>query len=345
MTHGQFWRFDAPCPIRVSAPGRIDFSDVDLPGVFYRMPNGCARTLNFAIGRRVELTFAPQDRLSTSSLVCDAAGAWHPVSTSYIDYVLAHFGAPRGSYCARSNIPFKSGLGGSSALVVALLSMMHALQKRVRSIPPGSLNAIALHAVSIENSMGITTAGYQDALAACWGGGNFWEWGARDLGAPICWSRRQIFDPTADGSEFSTHFLLGYTGEPHGMNLADVGFGSTQVWNEIGLLCAAFADAIDGRDWRTAAEVAFREWELRQLITKVSDRQHHLITLAHRNGASARFTGTGPGGCVWAVGEVDSISSTRHHWGVAARSWEGAFVETPALSPGVMIESLDSNGL
>ena len=81
-------------------------------------------------------------------------------------------------------------------------------------------------------------------------------------------------------------------------------------------IVSRFAMALKNRQWERAAHLLKEEMAVRMEITPdaLIPITKKLIEQAEEKGCGARFTGAGAGGCVWALGEPDSIQRLRSIW-------------------------------
>src|SRR5258706_283350 len=100
-----------------------------------------------------------------------------------------------------SGVPPGSGLGGSSALSVALLAAL-----RGRALRAGTRTPLALAASNMEGRVIQVPPGSQDHLAAAWGGLSAWHYGIEGV-------RREVLP--VDPRRLARHLVLAYTGVTH----------------------------------------------------------------------------------------------------------------------------------
>lgn len=184
-----------------------------------------------------------------------------------------------------------------------------------------SRDRMVLLAHAIEQGVAGVPCGIQDQLAAAFGGVNAWSWPADPGSPPFAGS------PLVKGEalrRLDRHLLVAYLGVTH----ASKDVNSTWVrqfitgngrenWHEIVSLTQDFAGALARWDMRAAAEAMNRETALRKAMTPqvLDDMGDRLAAVAVETGCGARFTGAGGGGCLWAIGEADSVSTLKPLWG------------------------------
>jgi D-glycero-alpha-D-manno-heptose-7-phosphate kinase len=216
--------------------------------------------------------------------------------------------------------PPRSALGGSSAAAVALIGACCRLRQLAtgRKIP--DLRQIALLAQAIEESVAGVPCGYQDQLAAAFGGVNAWQW-LGDVRRAVY--KRRRMDTDGYHRELMRHVLVAYCGRPHesrdinGQWVRQFLAGRYRaLWTDIVQLTRKFVQAVSGLDFRQAAEVMNQETAIRSRMTPgvLDEMGRRLSASAAERGCGARFTGAGGGGCVWAIGESKQIRRLRSDW-------------------------------
>jgi D-glycero-alpha-D-manno-heptose-7-phosphate kinase len=175
----------ADAPIEAVAPLRISFvgGGTDFPH-WYEEHGGAVVSATIDHVVRVRLTPRADRVIEVRSLDLDRLVEYHldepPVYDGALDLVkaaIAHVGVDRGvSVEIRSEAPPGSGLGGSSALVTAVVAALAMLGDR--ALDPRSL---ARTAYRIEREdLGIA-GGWQDQFAAAIGGCNLLEFSSEDV--------------------------------------------------------------------------------------------------------------------------------------------------------------------
>ncbi len=198
-----------------------------------------------------------------------------------------------------SSAPPGSGLGASSALLVALLAALDRLGKRRRGRDDLVLTAWRLEAQALR-----TLTGRQDYLAAVWGGMNAIRFGAApDLVEPLGGS-------TALRRGLQERLVIAYTGAPHASGLTNWGVvrayldGTPATVNHlrsIADVARRMRRALRVRDLDTVGSLLAEEWEHRRRLapgvsTPVVERA---MAVARRHGAlAAKVCGAGGGGSV-----------------------------------------------
>ncbi|MDR7481481.1 MAG: hypothetical protein QN183_06155 [Armatimonadota bacterium] len=200
-----------------------------------------------------------------------------------------------------SAAPPGSGLGASSALLVALLAALDRLGRRPRR--PDDLVAAAwrLEAASLR-----TLTGRQDYLAAVCGGVNAIAFGVDgDRIEPLL--RRP-----GQRRALEERLVLAYTGQPHASGLTNWGVvrayldGSPRAVSglrRIGVVARQVRDALRAGDLDAVGELIGEEWaHRRRLASGVSTPEiEQVLAVARRHGATGgKACGAGGGGCVLA---------------------------------------------
>jgi len=312
--------------ITASAPCRIDMGGtLDIGTFHYPLHRLHPATVNLAICLRTRITLASHTpgRIKVSSRGFDSVDIEtehvpfdHPMGLIFA--IIAFFGVSGIHVKIDSASPPKSGMGGSSVVAVALVAALARLEE-MQGKKSLTRSQIALLAHAIEAGVAMVPCGYQDQLAAAYGGINEWEW--RPMGGlPF---RRRIIIKKRRYRWFQPHLLVAYSGVPHVSS--DVNgkwirqFISGKFRNEWKMIIRhtrLFSRAMAGGDIPSAVTAMNTEVDIRrQLTPEVLDEMGiRLVASARENGCGARFTGAGGGGCLWALGDVAQMESLRHQW-------------------------------
>jgi D-glycero-alpha-D-manno-heptose-7-phosphate kinase len=284
-------------------------------------------TLNVALELRTTATLEPHTagRVRVSSrgvgraeFAAGRAPYGHPLGLMFA--VADLFQADGVHIRIHSASPPRSALGGSSVAAVALAAALDAAVRRGRAAQRMRPRSIALLAHAVEEAVARVPCGYQDHLAAAYGGVHAWYWSAAPRAGIF---RRQVVVPARRHGELGRHILAAYGGVEHVS--ADVngrwvqqfvGGGTRPVWAEIVRLTHRFVDALAQADYGAAAECMRRETALRRRLTPevLDEAGRELAAAAARCGCGARFTGAGGGGCVWAIGKADAVARLAPRW-------------------------------
>ena len=341
-------------PVAVSAPCRVDFGGtLDLRTFSYPLQPLGPCTFNIALDLRttIRVESHTRGRVRVSSrgfrpaeFAAGAAPFRHPLGLMFA--VASFFGAQGIHIRIASESPPRSALGGSSVAAVALVRAFCEVARRGATV---DRTAVALTAHAIEESVAGVPCGYQDQLAAVFGGANLWHWTAlprRDVYV------REAVIAAAGLPGLTPHVLVAYPGVTHvssdinGRWVRQFVSGRRRAeWVEIIDCTRRFADAVRRGCWAQAAERMRRETEIRRRMTPdvLEPLGRRLCAAASRCGCGARFTGAGGGGCVWAVGEAAAIRSLEGDWRelVARRRGAGLLSARPT-AVGLRVESAAS---
>lgn len=300
--------------ITVRAPNRIDLAGgtTDLYPLYVIMDGGC--TVNAAVSVSSTVTFKHSDHpgvrivsedLSTVveardahalplngplPLVCTAVKALPPPEPVEIS--------------TRNHAPAGSGLGASSALLVAVISGL--LRLRKEAMPPERLIDLACN---LETSVIGVPAGKQDYLAALYGGVSLLEFGYDG------WRREAVPAERSVVEWLEKSLILTYSGEGRfsGLNNWEVtkAFidGREDVRHalvRIRDVARAVADALRAGRVAELPALVHEEWRIRcTLAPGVSTpRIEELMDAANSAGALAnKICGAGGGGCMITLAE------------------------------------------
>ncbi|MFP4446075.1 MAG: galactokinase, partial [Desulfosudaceae bacterium] len=237
--------------------------------------------------------------------------------------------------------PPRSALGGSSVAAVALVAALMAARGKRHD-----KTDIVLTAHAVEEAVARVPCGYQDQLAAVFGGGNAWEWRFA-AGQPVFHQRKVI---TADRWEtLKDCLLLAYCGIPHesrdinGQWIRHFLSGRDRhIWHDIVDCTAAFSQALRAGRLDRAVFLMNREVDLRKEMTPAvfDDMGNLLVEHARDRQCGARFCGAGGGGCVWALGEPGRIRELRKEWQDVLRAREQAeLLDARMDTAGLVVET------
>lgn len=340
--------------VSASAPCRIDMGGtLDIRTFSYPLQHLRPCTVNIAIDLRTTVTLAPyaRGRVKVSSrgfrsadFPLDRAPFRHPLGLMFA--MAAFFDACGVHIAIRSDSPPRSALGGSSVAAVALAAAF--LEVGRRPPPPSRVDgrAVALLAQAVEETVAGVPCGYQDQLAAVFGGVNAWHWLAWPQAAVY---RREAVIERHDLQDFEQHLLVAYAGVPHessnvnGRWIQQFLCGrKRREWAEIVSCGHRFVEALRRKRYDDACAAMNQETEIRQRMTPdvFDDLGRRMHAAARRRGCGARFTGAGGGGCIWAIGEKDAIDHLRPRWQeMLARRPGARLLEAPVAKQGLKISS------
>jgi D-glycero-alpha-D-manno-heptose-7-phosphate kinase len=335
--------------VRVSCPARVDIGNrLDYPSFFLSLPRQMAKTANVAIELRTSLSYSPSEpghvSFVTKSVTEDHVGYADPRKSRFpvLCAVLHHFGITSGKFHIESQIPPGSGLGGSGVLTVAAIGLIKRFL--VGTVTEQDRPTIALLAHFFENWLGFSSTGFQDQLAALYGGANLWTWGSNLAAEAPIYVQTGILPP-GGSDELSKHILLCFTGQSHPRNRAGEQLKTLprcdlKRWEKVAQLTQEFSTSLKKADWEGAAHFLNAECALREAIAPgcLSARAKRLAAAARQCGAGCRYAGHGHGGCVWAIGEVNVITETTDRWRDLGRKWDESWVIAPRVAAAGLIQ-------
>ena len=315
-------------PIETSAPCRIDMGGtLDIPTFYYPLRHLSPCTFNIALELRTRVRLLPYStgRIKISSrgfkdaqFPADVAPFDHPMGLMFA--TATFFNAEGIHIDIESQSPPRSALGGSSAAAVALVAAFLKLKEQTESDSRLNRRGVALLSYQLEQSTAGVACGFQDQLAAAYGGVNVWYW-RTDPDRSVF--RRKIVVGKKFHHELVGYFFLVYCGEPHeskdinGRWVKQFLCGKNRdLWADVIVCTRQFLKALAGQNYQKAAVHMNRETGIRRKMTpdvldKVGQR---LADIALQNDCGARFTGAGGGGCLWALGETENIDRLRPLW-------------------------------
>lgn len=291
--------------ITVTAPNRIDLAGgtTDLYPLNLLMDGGF--TLNAAVSIFSRVTFRTRERgiRVISEDLNRSTDAGNPLDLP-VDGPLGLVGRavralppPLGlEIVTRNEAPRGSGLGASSALLVALIRGL----LKLRSEQGDRRNIVRL-GVSIETSLIGVPAGSQDHIAAVYGGLSALEFDHRGF------VRKKL---AQDLERLEEMVILSYTGEGRfsGMNNWEIsksfidGAGDVrQKLTHIRDVAREAARAVSSRDWAALPALVDKEWQIRKTLAPgvSTPRIEAIMEAARGAGAKAgKICGAGGGGCM-----------------------------------------------
>lgn len=339
--------------IETSAPGRLDIGGtIDLSEIRRVAALGVLHTVNLAVEIRNHVTLEPyfpgevridvDDSCFDSCQVnCSADRAKFKLPLS----VLRWFALDGVSIRVRSEIPYRSGLGGSGATAVALVCAVESL-RRLRKGKYESLRTrqVAMTASVIENDGGISMTGLQDQLAATYGGINKWTWNCGERTRQ--YTRQAILPPD---------FILAVEGNIAAFDLQEHRDSSyvtnilvTEILRDqslaqrISTLSSQFGRALQTRNWRRAAEIQNAETGLRSAIIgrAVSEKAAVLMQCAKDAGCGFAFAGGNRNGVIWSIGPSEAIQEVKNAWAdlLQSKTIQGRLLRIQIATQGLMGE-------
>jgi len=342
-------------PVIATAPCRIDSGGTwDIKSMALPMEAISPVTINITLNLRTRVTLSP---FKPGLVKIKAQG--FPSSQAYSSDHLP-FTQPFGIFFAaislfnyngfqvaiHSDSPIKSGLGGSSTALVALLKALSEI-KRLRGEKELSAKDILHLGYHLEDGISLGSCGMQDQAAAVYGGINLWEWRYSVRG--LSYQRRPLLDGRGR-KELSQRILLAYSGKSHislGANrsyIEDFLSGPTRRgWIQANEMVKMLGLALADKDWEKAVYCLQEEVKIRRLITPkaFTSITKRMIHQAEEIGCGARFAGAGAGGSVWALGKIDSIKELKKIWGkTLARTTEGKLLNCSIEGIGARLEAI-----
>lgn len=324
-----------------TAPTRIDLAGgtIDIWPIGHLLARpGC--TVNVAINRRArvevearndgQVQLVSVDRGTNTSYPADRPDhTTFPLASQLVEAI-----APGRALTLRvqSDVPGGSGLGGSSALAVAIGSAVARLAGYT-----WSAKQFVRVIQNVETRLLDSPTGYQDYYPPLFGG-------VQCLTAmPAGVERRTI---TSAPAMLASHLMLVDTQMEHhsGMNnwevvraFLDGDRGVRTAMNQINECAVAMEDALDNQDLAAAATALDGEWQARRTLAPVvsNERIESLMVAAHGAGALAgKVCGAGGGGCIAFLVEPARRKAVR----AALVTEGGAMVEFELDLEGVRIE-------
>ena len=315
-------------PIAASAPCRIDMGGtLDIKTFHLPLRRLLPCTVNAAISLRTRVRILPgapgEVKVSSTGFESvafpeDAAPYNHPLGLMFA--IAAYFGVSGIHIDIDSASPPRSALGGSSAAAIALVAALSRLLEKAGEKPLLTRKQVVLLAHAIEESVAGVPCGFQDQLAAAYGGINAWHWAdALNAGG----FKRKVLVPKPLHDEFSRHILVAYCGIPHESRQINriwvdqfIAGVTRKEWVAIADHTRRFSRALLARRYQNAADLMNLETDIRLHMTPdvLDDMGIKLIQAARENGCGGRFTGAGAGGCIWAIGETGAIDALRIAW-------------------------------
>ncbi|MBL8148492.1 MAG: GHMP kinase [Blastocatellia bacterium] len=328
--------------IVTSAPTRIDLAGgtVDLWPLYLFHPG--AQTINFAISLyancRLEARLDQRIQLiskDTEKLV-EASGLRDLKEDQELDLLvrLVKFFAPEGGFTLTTEClaPAGSGLGGSSALNIAVCAALNAFV--CRGFTKEELLTIAQN---IETQVIKVPAGLQDYYPPMYGG-------LASIALGVEGVKRQEIGLSLQ--TLNERVVLCYTGKPH--------FSGTNNWeiykkhidgdkelfqrfDKIRDITASMQIALKTGDMETVAELLNREWQERKLLSPGVSTEiiEKLIEEASKAGSiGAKVCGAGGGGCITFIvdsGRKEAVEEVLRRNG-------GEVLAFQAIASGVSIE-------
>ncbi len=242
----------------------------------------------------------------------------------------------------------QSGLGGSAVVAVAVIAAIARLLAE-GGMPRMSRTQIAILARNLEDGLLISPSGFQDQLAAAFGGANRWLWRYTNSRRPFI---RQPLWPADEYAQLSRHILVAFSGQTHvSAELNNTWISSfisgknRRQWFDMLSATRAFGEALERKDWAISANALRTETALRVKLTPqvLTPAMQALVKSADEEKCAARFCGAGGGGHVWAIGEEADIANLKSKWQklLATFSPPGELLATAVTKSGVRTKILE----
>ncbi len=364
--------------IKVSVPCRIDLGGtLDISTFFLPLNHFDPSTFNIALDMRTHVRLSAWKKgyvkissrgFQSAEFKAGYADFDHPLGLMFA--VAAYFNADGVFIEIDSTSPPRSALGGSSAAAVAVVSAflkIHKLAEYKQQISknelqtgkkgydfgadcdqPLQLENAPVIAHYIEAGVAGVPCGFQDQLAAAYGGINSWHWILGENGPSFI--RDKIFhgNNAQTIEEFNNNILVAYCGIPHvskdiNKRWVDMFISgkNRDKWEEICRISKEFAQCIKKGQYNSAGALMNRETKLRLEMTPdvLDETGIKLFKAAEKSGCGARFTGAGGGGCLWAVGESGKIDSLKREWEKLISGKDQAILLDTKIDPdGILFE-------
>jgi D-glycero-alpha-D-manno-heptose-7-phosphate kinase len=315
-------KVQASAPCRVDSGGTWDIKAMALP-----MQGIGPVTVNIAINLRTTVTLLPfeegyvkinSEGFSKGEILPENKITFHSPFGLYFAAV-SYFGFQGLEARIHSQAPVKSGLGGSSTALIALLMSLNKLSEKLGRNKLSKMDILHL-GYHLEDGISGGNCGIQDQAAAVFGGVNQWKWsyGHRSN----AFERISLLDGIGQ-KELSSHLLIAYSGESHFSSktnrkwINDFLSGKTmEGWITANEIVNRLARAIHKRDWGKSAALLREEMAIRNKITPEAliPITKKLVKQAENEGCGARFAGAGSGGSLWAIGKKENIGNLRKVW-------------------------------
>jgi D-glycero-alpha-D-manno-heptose-7-phosphate kinase len=338
-------------PIEASAPCRIDMGGtLDLSSFYLPLHRLKPCTFNAALDLRTSVKLLPfeRGRIKISSkgfenlvVESDRAPFDHPLGL--ILAVAAYYQADGVAIEIHSASPPRSALGGSSVAAAALIWAFSKVLAKKEGVALPTRDHVALLAHAIEQSVAGVPCGMQDHLAAVFGGVNGWRWTGDPSLSPF---EREIVVPADACEDFNRHLMVAYCGVPHvsrdinGTWVRQFIAGSHRgIWRRIAECSRQFIGALTAGDYAKACAAMDLETDLRRQLTPevLDDIGQLLVAAARAHQCSARFTGAGGGGCLWALGQPEQIAQLGPVWAqILSRRETATILETRVDTSGLL---------
>ncbi len=326
-----------------SAPGRCGIigNPTDMYG---------GRVLSCSVGMRARVTITPADELvlETAGKTCiiRSQNDLRP-NKDYFDLpraILDYMRLPplKCHILYETEIPMRSGLAGSTALVVALLRALLAWQGE-----HPNLYGTAERARYIELNYLKIVCGYQDAYMCTFGGLNYIDFRGKQFYRSAEAELFATVEPLS-GYVSKLPFVLAFTGVQHSSGVVHRPLrerwleGEKRVvesYKRIGAIAQKGKKAILMEDWPQLGELMNENHAIQRDLGGSGECNERLIAAALNAGAlGAKLAGAGDGGTIIALWPWDDSNQLEH----ALTEAGAAALYRPKVRPGVNLEEVDN---
>lgn len=296
--------------LAATAPNRIDFAGgtTDLFPLYLLMGRGCTVNLAIDVASHAFIRTTPgedivlESRDLNRSLRVDSTLSLEDAGPlKLLVLTVRAFSPLKGFHLITHNdAPSGSGLGASSALLIAMLGVLNSMHQKVH-IEPSQLIQLA---TNIETAVLGIPAGSQDHIAALFGGLNVIRFDVHGF------QRQQVELDEKDKQTLEDMIILSYTGESRfsGMNNWDIikAFidgkeDTSENLLQIRDLSEELATELEKKRFDLLPTFVRKEWSLRKELSAgvTNPEVESLMAAAVRKGALAnKLCGAGGGGCM-----------------------------------------------
>jgi galactokinase/mevalonate kinase-like predicted kinase len=322
-----------------SAPGRAGI--IGNPTDMY---GGAVLSCSVDMRARVTVTPASNLVLETNEQECQIAsrddlrprGDHFDLARAILDYMRLPPLACHIRY--ESEIPLRSGLAGSTALVVALLKALLLWQEE-----DTNLYRLAEKARYIELNYLKVVCGYQDAYMCTFGGLNYMDFRGKQFYREAEAELFATIEPLA-GHVAQLPFLLAFTGVQHASSAVHRPIrerwleGEAAVvdsYKRISELARIGKKAIIMDDWSLLGQLMNENHSIQRALGGSGESNERLVAAALEAGAlGAKLAGAGDGGTIialWPWPDATSLEAALHAAGASS-------IYRPQVRSGVMVE-------
>ena len=326
-----------------SAPGRAGI--IGNPTDMY---GGAVLSCSVGMRARVIVTPAPNLVLETNGQECQIASRddLHPqgdrfdVARAILDYLRLPPLACHVSY--HTDIPLRSGLAGSTALVVALLKALLVWQDE-----PANLYRVAEKARYIELNYLKIVCGYQDAYMCTFGGLNYMDFRGKQFYRDAEAELFATVEPLAAHAP-QLPFVLAFTGVQHASSAVHKPLRERwlegeaaviQSYRRIAEIARMGKKAIIMADWPLLGHLMNENHSIQRALGGSGESNEGLIAAALEAGAlGAKLAGAGDGGTIIALWPWPDTTRLEE----ALRNANASAVYRLEVAPGVMVEEAEN---